>query len=73
MTQMDFFDLWDRHASLDAKKEPLIQLDTVVRWEEFRPLLELVLRKPASERQSNVGRKPMDAVQMFKTLVLSAL
>jgi len=73
MTQMGFFDLWDRHASLDAKKEPLIQLDTLVRREEFHPLLELVWRKPESERQSYVGRKPMDAVLMFKTLVLSAL
>jgi len=44
-----------------------------VPWEEFRPTLERVWRKPAAERKSRAGRKPMDAVLMFKTLVLSAL
>jgi len=27
-----FFDLSDRYASLDAKKEPLVEIDTVVPW-----------------------------------------
>ena len=73
MAQMGFFDLSDRYASLDAKKDPLIEIDAVVPWEEFRPLLEQVWRKPDSARKSNAGRKPLDAVLMFKTLVLSAL
>jgi hypothetical protein len=73
MAQMGFFDLSDRYASLDAKKDPLVEINAVVPWEEFRPLLEPVWRKPESERKSNAGRKPMDAVLMFKTLVLSAL
>lgn len=73
MAQMGFFDLSDRHASLDVKKDPLVEINDVVPWEEFRPLLEFVWRKPVSERKSNAGRKPMDAVLMFKTLVLSAL
>lgn len=42
-------------------------------WEEFRPTLERVRRKPGAARKSRVGRKPMDAVVMFKTLVLGAL
>ena len=33
-------------------------------------MLERVWRKPASERKSCAGRKPMDAVLMFNTLVL---
>ena len=73
MAQMGFFDLSDRYASLDAKKDPLIEIDAVVPWEEFRPTLERVWRKPEAERKSRAGRKPMDAVLMFKTLVLSAL
>ncbi len=73
MAQMGFFDLSDRYASLDAKKDPLAEINDVVPWEEFRPLLEQVWRTPASERKSNAGRKPMDAVLMFKTLVLGAL
>ena len=71
--QMGFFDLSDRYASLDAKKDPLVEINDVVPWEEFRPLLEQVWRKPESERKSRAGRRPMDAVLMFKTLVLSAL
>ena len=73
MAQMGFFDLSDRHASLDAKKDPLVEIDAAVPWEEFRPALERVWRKPDGERKSRAGRKPMDAVLMFKTLVLSAL
>jgi len=61
MAPMGFFDLSDRYASLDAKKDPLAEIDAVVPWAEFRTWLE------------RGGRKPMDAVVMFKTLVLSAL
>ena len=42
MAQMGFFDLSDRYASLDAKKDPLVEIDAVVPWEEFRPSLERV-------------------------------
>jgi len=73
MPQMGFFDLSDRYASLDAKKDPLVEINAVVPWEEFRPALERVWRKPDEDRKSRAGRKPMDAVLMFKTLVLSAL
>jgi hypothetical protein len=73
MAQMGFFDLSDRYASLDAKKDPLLEIDAVVPWEEFRPALERIWRKPDADRKSRAGRKPIDAVLMFKTLVLSAL
>lgn len=73
MAQMGFFDLSDRYASLDAKKDPLVEIDAVVPWEEFRPTLERVWRKPEAERKSRAGRKPWDVIVMFKTLVLSAL
>ena len=73
MAQKGFFDLSDRYASLDAKKDPLVEIDAAVPWEEFRPTLERVWRTPGAERKSRAGRKPMDAVLMFKTLVLSAL
>jgi len=42
MAQMGFFDLSDHYASLDAKKDPLGEIDAVVPWEEFRPALERV-------------------------------
>jgi hypothetical protein len=44
-----------------------------VPWEEFRPTLDRVWRKPEGMRKSRAGRKPMDAVVMFRTLVLGAL
>lgn len=64
---MGLFDLSNRNASLDAKRDPLVEIDAIVPWEEFRPTLERVWRKPEA------GRKPMDTVLMFKTLVLGAL
>ena len=73
MAQMGFFDRSDRYASLGGKKDPLVEIDAVVPWEEFRPALERVWRKPDADRKSRAGRRPMDAVLMFKTLVLSAL
>ena len=73
MSQMGFFDLSDRYASLDAKKDPLLEIDAVVPWEDFRPTLEGVWRKRDKDRKSSAGRKPLDAVLMFKMLVLSAL
>ena len=73
MPQIGFFDLSDRDASLDSKKDPLVAINVVVPWEEFRPVLEQVWRKPDADQKSRAGRKPMDAVLMFKTLVLSAL
>ena len=39
MAQMGFFDLSDRYASLAAKRDPLVEIDAVVPWEEFRPAL----------------------------------
>ena len=73
MPQMGFFDLSDRYASLDAKKDPLVEINAVVPWEKFRPVLERVWCKPQGDRKSRAGRKPMDAVLMFQTLVPSAL
>ena len=42
MAQMGFFDLSHRYASLDAKKDPLVKIDAVVPWDEFRPVLDEV-------------------------------
>ena len=73
MAQMGFFDLSDRYASLDAKQDPLVEINAVVPWDAFRPVLERVWRKPDAARKSRAGRKGVDAVLMFKTLVLSPL
>jgi len=73
MSQLGFFDIANRYAGLDAKSDPLLKIDSVVPWEDFRPHLEAVWRKPANQRKSSAGRKPWDAVVMFKAIVLCAL
>ena len=40
MGQMGFFDIANRYAGLDAKNDPLMKIDEVVPWEDFRPRLE---------------------------------
>ena len=79
MSQMGFFDLSDRYAILDAKKDSLVEIDAAVPWEAFRATLERVWRKPAAERKSRAGRKPIDAKAaraahraVGRTLALSA-
>jgi hypothetical protein len=42
----------------------------VVDWKRFRPLPEVARDK---ERKSSAGRKPFDAVLMFKVLILQSL
>ena len=73
MGQMGFFDISKRYAGLDAKNDPLVKIDEVVGWADFRPRLDAVWRKPAEERKSPAGRKPWDAVVMFKAIVLCEL
>ena len=68
--QPGFFDLDERYAKLDAHGDPLARLDALVDWEAFRGELERVHDKP---RKSAAGRKPFDAVVMFKLLVLQHL
>lgn len=73
MAQMGIFDLSERYTSLDVKKDPLLEIDAIVSWYEFRPLRTAIWRKPRQAKKSSAGRKPMDVVVMFKALVLSAL
>ncbi len=72
MGQMGFFDVSKRYAGLDAKSDPLVKLNAIP-WAYFRPQLEAVWRRPPEARKSKAGRKPWDAVVMFKALVLCEL
>jgi len=73
MGQMGFFDVTNRYAGLDAKADPLVKLAEFVPWEDFRPRLEVIWRGSSAERRSKGGRKPWDAIVMFKMIVLCAL
>jgi len=65
-----FFDIEFRLEELDKAGDPLTKLNEVVEWESFRNELETIRE---DDRKSNAGRKPFDAVVMFKILILQSL
>ena len=64
------FDLDERCRALSKSGDPLERLAEVVDFEMFRPELDAALAR--SDRPQG-GRPPMDAVMMFKILVIRAL
>jgi hypothetical protein len=68
--QPGFFDLDERYAELSESGDPLERLTRVVDFEIFRVDLERALKR--SERAKG-GRPQMDAVMMFKILIIQAL
>lgn len=64
--QSGFFDLDNRDIKIN-ERDPLIELNKLIDWEEFRPSLEKIREKP---RKSKAGRKPCDVVLLFKILIL---
>ena len=73
MGQLGFYDLDKRLETISAKGDPLEALKAIVPFESFRAEIEAVVRLAPEERKSNAGRKPFDAIMMFKVLVLQAL
>lgn len=73
MGQLGFYDLDSRLKALSAKGDPLEALNTLIPFEGFRAEIEAVVRLAPEKRKSNAGRKPFDAVMMFKVLVLQTL
>lgn len=67
---MDFFDLNERYAALSAAGDPLEKLVALIDFEIFRPALDASLQRSDGNRG---GRSPMDAVMMFKVLILQTL
>ena len=73
MGQFSFFDVEKRLAALSAKGDPLEAIDRLMPWESFRADIEAVVLTPEDSKKSNAGRKPIDAIVMFRMLVLQAL
>jgi hypothetical protein len=73
MGQMGFYDLDKRLEAISAKGDPLELIKATVPWESFRAEIEAVTRAKPEERKSAAGRKPYDAILMFKILVLQTL
>ena len=69
-SQPGFFDLEERYEALSQAGDPLVKLNDLIPWEEFRFSLKRALAK---KRKSNAGRQPYDLVLMFKVLVLQSL
>lgn len=73
MTQIGFFDADKRLAALSAKGDPLEAIDALMPWESFRADIEAVVLTPDEAKKSKAGRKPVDAIVMFRMLVLQSL
>ena len=73
MAQLTFFDADRRLAALSAKGDPLEAIDAIVAWESFRADIEAAVLTPEGARKSNAGRKPTDAIMLFRMLVLQSL
>jgi IS5 family transposase len=73
MGQLGFFDAQARLSALSAKGDPLEAIDRLMPWESFRADIEAVVRTSEEMKKSSAGRKPVDAIVMFRMLVLQAL
>src|SRR6185436_13202434 len=73
MGQLGFFDADRRLEALSARGDPLEAIDRLVPWESFRAEIEAVVLTPDELKKSSAGRKPFDAILMFRMLVLQAL
>jgi IS5 family transposase len=73
MSQMGFFDAAKRLSMLSLKGDPLEAISTLMPWEMFRGDIEAVVLTADEARKSNAGRKPIDALVLFRMLVLQSL
>jgi len=70
MNQTGLFDWQTRFEQLDNGGDPLVKLNEIVNWQQFRKTLEKVRDK---NRKSNAGRKPFDVILMYKIMILQSL
>ena len=73
MAQLTFFDADKRLAALSKQGDPLEAITRLVPWEEFRAEIEAVVLTADADKKSNAGRKPIDALVLFRMLVLQSL
>jgi IS5 family transposase len=70
MMNTGLFDWQTRFEQLSNSGDPLVKLNEIVDWEQFRKSLEVIRD---IERKSPAGRKPFDVILMFKIMILQSL
>jgi IS5 family transposase len=70
MMTTGLFDWQTRFEQLSNSGDPLVKLNEIVNWEQFRKSLEVIRD---IERKSPAGRKPFDIILMFKIMILQSL
>src|SRR4030081_445603 len=73
MAQLGFFDADKRLEALSAKGDPLEAIDRLSPCERSPAEIEALVLTPDELKKSSAGRKPFDAMLMFRMLVLQAL
>jgi len=73
MGQLGLFDMDKRLSTLSEKGDPLEAIERLAPWESFRADIEVVVLTADEARKSPAGRKPIDAIVMFRMLVLQSL
>lgn len=73
MSQMGFFDADKRLSMLSLKGDPLEAISKLMPWEMFRADIEAVVLTAEESRKSKAGRKPIDALVLYRMLVLQSL
>jgi IS5 family transposase len=70
MMTTGLFDWQTRFEQLSNSGDPLVKLNEIVGWEQFRKSLEAIRD---IDRKSPAGRKPFDVILMFKIMILQSL
>jgi len=70
MPQFGLFDYQKQLTLLEKAGDPLIALDKMIDWEQFRSIIERAREKP---RKSPAGAKGYDSILLFKILILQSL
>ena len=69
MPQFGLFNSHQRISRIDKASDPLVELNQVVDWEQFRELIDRAREKP---RKSPAGAKGYDSTLLFKIIILQA-
>lgn len=73
MAQLSFLDVDNRLTALSKQGDPLEAIARLVPWEDFRAEIEVVVLTSDGDKKSSAGRKPIDALVMFRMLVVQSL